>query len=132
MTTPQRRYTKSHEWIRLDGKTGYVGISDHAQKEVTDVVYVEVPKTGKVLKAGEEATTLESVKAAFSIYAPVSGTISQANSALEHDPGMINRSPFDEGWIFALEVANPQELDSLMSEEQYQTFLKSGEAAGHP
>jgi glycine cleavage system H protein len=126
-----RRYTKSHEWIRLDGKTGWVGISDHAQKEVTDVVYVEMAKVGKVLKAGEEATTLESVKAAFSIYAPVSGTISKTNNALEGDPGLINKSPFDDGWIFALDVANPAELDVLMTEEQYQKFLTSGEAAGH-
>jgi glycine cleavage system H protein len=126
-----RKYAKTHEWIRVDGKTGYVGISDHAQQEVTDVVYVEIPKTGKVLKAGEEATTLESVKAAFSIYAPVSGTLSKANAALEADPGLINKSPFDQGWIFAIDLSDPKELDALMTEEQYSVFLKSGEAAGH-
>jgi glycine cleavage system H protein len=126
-----RKYAKTHEWIRVDGKTGYVGISDHAQQEVTDVVYVEVPKTGKTLKAGDEATTLESVKAAFSIYAPVSGTLSQANAALEADPGLINKSPFDKGWIFAIDLTDPKELDALMTEEQYAAFLKSGEAAGH-
>jgi glycine cleavage system H protein len=115
----------------LDGNTGYVGISDHAQKEVTDVVYAEVPKTGKALNAGEEATTIESVKAAFSIYAPVSGTLVKANANLEKDPGLINKSPYDDGWIFALEVSNPAELEKLMTEEQYQTFLKSGEAAHH-
>lgn len=124
-----RRYTKSHEWIRLDGKTGYVGISDHAQKEVTDVVYVEMAKTGKTLAAGEEATTLESVKAAFSIYAPIAGTISKANTALEGDPGLINKSPYEEGWIYALDVANPADVNALMSEEQYQEFVKS--AAPH-
>jgi glycine cleavage system H protein len=123
-----RHYTKSHEWIRVEGNLGYVGISDHAQKEVTDVVYVEVPKTGKVLKAGDEATTLESVKAAFSIYAPVSGTLTKANAALEADPGLINKSPFDDGWIFALELSNPAELNSLMTEAQYEDFLKSGAA----
>src|ERR1700693_25235 len=102
-----RRYTKSHEWIRVDGNVGKVGISDHAQKEVTDVVYVEMAKVGKTLKAGEEATTLESVKAAFSIYAPVSGTITQTNNALEGDPGLINKSPYENGWIFAMEITKP-------------------------
>jgi glycine cleavage system H protein len=126
-----RHYAKSHEWIRLEGSLGYVGISDHAQKEVTDVVYVELPKVGKAVKAGEEATTMESVKAAFSIYAPVSGTVSKVNAILEGDPGLINRSPYDEGWMFALEVTNPAELSQLMTEEQYQTFLKSPEASGH-
>lgn len=124
-----RRYTKSHEWIRLDGKTAYVGISDHAQKEVTDVVYVEMAKVGKALAAGEEATTLESVKAAFSIYAPIAGTVTKANAALEGDPGLINKSPYDDGWIYALDVANPADANGLMSEEQYQEFVKS--AAAH-
>ena len=127
----QRRYAKTHEWIRVEGNLGYVGISDHAQKEVTDVVYVEVPKTGKSVKAGDEATTLESVKAAFSIYAPVSGTLTKANAALEADPGLINKSPYEQGWIFAIELSNPKELEALMTEEQYETFLKSPEAAGH-
>ena len=126
-----RRYTKSHEWVRAEGKTAYVGISDHAQKEVTDVVYVEIPKTGKVLKAGDEATTIESVKAAFSIYAPVSGTLVKANADLEKDPGLINQSPYEKGWMFAIEMSNPSEVENLMTEEQYQDFLKSPEAAGH-
>jgi glycine cleavage system H protein len=126
-----RRYTKSHEWIRLDGKTGTVGISDHAQKEVTDVVYVEMAKVGKTIKAAEEATTLESVKAAFSIYAPVSGTISKTNTALESDPGLINKSPYDDGWIYALDVENPTDLNTLMTEDEYQVFLKSGDAVHH-
>lgn len=126
-----RRYAKSHEWIRVEGNTGTVGISDHAQKEVTDVVYVELPKVGKIVKAGEEATTMESVKAAFSIYAPMSGTISKINNALEGDPGLINRSPYDEGWMFAIELINPTELEKLMTEEQYQAFLKTPEASGH-
>ncbi len=126
-----RRYAKSHEWIRVEGKTATVGISDHAQKEVTDVVYVEMPKLPKTVKAGEEGTTMESVKAAFSIYAPVSGTITKANTALEGDPGLINKSPYENGWIFAMEFTNPAELNALMTEEQYQDFLKSGTAAHH-
>jgi glycine cleavage system H protein len=126
-----RRYTKSHEWVRVEGNVAFVGISDHAQKEVTDVVYVEVPKPGKALKAGEEATTIESVKAAFSIYAPVSGTLSQGNAELEKDPGLINQSPYEKGWIFAIEMSNPADVNALMTEEQYQAFLKSPEAAAH-
>jgi glycine cleavage system H protein len=125
------RYTKSHEWVRVEGNLAYVGISDHAQHEVTDVVYVEVPKTGKLLKAGEEATTIESVKAAFSIYAPVSGTLAKANADLEKDPALINQSPYEKGWMFAIEMSNSKEVESLMTEEQYQAFLKSPEAAGH-
>lgn len=129
MSTQERRYTKSHEWIRVEGNIGYVGISDHAQHEVTDVVYVEVPKTGKSLKAGDEATTLESVKAAFSIYAPVSGTLVKANAALEGTPGLINQSPYDQGWIFALELSDPSEINTLMTEAQYEDFLKAGAGA---
>jgi len=130
VSTP-RRYAKSHEWIRVEGNSGIIGISDHAQKEVTDVVYVETPKIGKAVKAGEEATTMESVKAAFSIYAPVSGTISKVNAMLEGDPGLINRSPYDEGWILAIEMTHPADLNQLMTEEQYLEFLKSPEASGH-
>ncbi|OGR90004.1 MAG: glycine cleavage system protein H [Elusimicrobia bacterium RIFCSPLOWO2_01_FULL_59_12] len=127
-----RRYAKTHEWVRPEGPIAYVGLSDHAQKEVTDVVYVEVPKTGRTLKAGDEAATIESVKAAFSIYAPVSGTLVKANADLEKDPGLINQSPFEKGWMFAIEMSNPSEVENLMTEEQYQDFLKSPEAAGHP
>jgi glycine cleavage system H protein len=129
VTITLRRYAKSHEWIRVEGNVGTVGISDHAQHEVTDVVYAEVPKTGKVVKAGDEATTIESVKAAFSIYAPVSGTIVKANAELEKDPGLINKSPYDQGWMFAIEMSDPTEVNQLMTEEQYQDFLKSGAAA---
>ncbi len=131
MSTSTRRYAKSHEWIQVEGKLGTVGISDHAQHEVTDVVYVEMAKTGKMVKAGDEATTIESVKAAFSIYAPVSGTITKTNAELEKDPGLINKSPYEKGWMFALELTNPGELEALMTEEQYQMFLKSPEAASH-
>jgi glycine cleavage system H protein len=126
-----RRYTKSHEWIRVDGKIGTVGITDHAQKEVTDVVYVEMAKLGKALKAGEEVTTLESVKAAFSIYAPAAGTITKVNNALEGDPGLINRSPYEDGWIYALELTNPADVNTLMTEAQYEDFVKSGASSAH-
>ena len=131
MSTITRRYAKSHEWIRVEGNVGIVGISDHAQHEVTDVVYAEQAKVGKVVKAGEEGTTIESVKAAFSIYAPVSGKIVKANAELEKDPSLINKSPYEQGWLFAIELANPKDLDALMTEEQYAAFLKSPEAASH-
>src|SRR4051812_2767450 len=126
MSNAARRYAKTHEWIRVDGNIGTVGISDHAQHEVTDVVYVEVPKTGKTVKAGDEVTAIESVKAAFSIYAPVSGTVAKANAELEKDPGLNNKSPYDQGWMFAIEMTNPAEVSALMTEEQYQEFIKSG------
>src|SRR5258708_645737 len=126
-----RHYAKSHEWVRVEGNIAYVGISDHAQKEVTDVVYVEVPKTGKNLKAGDEATTIESVKAAFSIYAPVSGTVVQANADLEKDPRLINQSPYDKGWTFAIEMSSPTDIEKLMTEEHSQEFLKRPEAGGN-
>src|SRR4051812_44973947 len=131
MASTPRRYAKSHEWIRVEGNTGIVGISDHAQHEVTDVVYVEVPKTGKTVKAGDEVTAIESVKAAFSIYAPVSGTVTRANAELEKDPGLINKSPYKKGWMFAIKMTTPAEADNLMTEDQYQAFIKSGEAAAH-
>jgi glycine cleavage system H protein len=93
------------------------------------VVYVEVPKTGKTVQAGGEVTAIESVKAAFSIYAPVSGTVVKANAELEKDPGLINKSPYDQGWMFALDMTNPAEVNTLMTEDQYQEFIKSGAAA---
>ncbi len=132
MSNIERHYAKSHEWIRVEGNIGYVGISDHAQHEVTDVVYAEIPKIGKSVKAGDEAATIESVKAAFSIYAPVSGTIAKANAELEKEPGLINQSPYEQGWIFALELSDPGEVNKLMTEAQYQDFLKSGGPAAHP
>jgi glycine cleavage system H protein len=131
VSTANLRYLKSHEWIRVEGNLGVVGISDHAQKEITDVVYVELPKVGKAVQAMGEATTLESVKAAFSIYAPVSGTITKVNQNLEGNPGLVNQSPFGDGWIYAIEMTNPSEVDALMTESQYHEFLKSPEAAGH-
>ncbi|MBI3291619.1 MAG: glycine cleavage system protein GcvH [Elusimicrobia bacterium] len=120
------RFTKTHEWIRLEGSIGYVGITDHAQHEVTDVVYVELPPLGKTVKKGEECLTIESVKAAFSIYAAVAGKVVQVNSRLLKEPGLINQSPYEDGWMVKLEVENPAELADLMTHEQYQTFTQTG------
>ena len=116
------KFAKTHEWISPDGT---VGVSDHAQKEVTDVVFVELPAPGKTVQKEGEAATIESVKAAFPIYAPVSGKISAVNDKVSKNPEIVNKSPYDEGWLFKLEVANPAELKTLMTYDQYQEFLKS-------
>ena len=117
------KFTKTHEWVRIEGSKATIGITDHAQEEISDVVFVELPKVGKALTQGAEAAVVESVKAAFSIYAPISGTIARVNEALTKDPGAVNRSPHEEGWIFVLEPANVKEAESLMTHEQYQGWV---------
>ena len=120
------RFAKTHEWLRIEKDTGYVGITDHAQKEITDVVFVELPKIGKEVAKAGEAAVVESVKAAFSIYAPVSGKIVKANVAVEKDPSLVNRSPYEEGWFFAIEIKDKAEIDSLMTHGDYLEFIKTG------
>jgi len=122
MTT---RYTKDHEYIRLEGDTGTVGISDYAQAQLGDVVFVELPSVGKNLSKGSEAAVVESVKAASEVYAPVSGEVLEVNSELEATPGTVNEDPSGRGWFLKLRVTNPSELDGLLTEEQYQEFVKS-------
>lgn len=122
------KFTKTHEWLRLAGARGTVGITDHAQQEISDVVFVELPKVGKTVQQGEEVAVVESVKAAFSIYAPVSGAVIQVNEALAKEPAILNRSPYEEGWIFALEAKNPTEASALFNHEQYEGWVK-GEGA---
>ena len=122
MTT---RYTKDHEYIRVEGDTAVVGISDYAQAQLGDVVYVELPSVGKSLAKGAEAAVVESVKAASEIYAPVSGEVVAVNDALESSPGTVNEDPAGRGWFLKLKVKDAAELDTLMSEEQYQEFVKS-------
>ena len=123
----QLKFTKTHEWIRLDGAKATVGITAHAQEEISDVVYVELPKVGKNLAQAEEAAVVESVKAAFSIYAPVSGTVIQVNERLAKDPGAINRSAYEEGWIFVLEATHPQdEVGKLMGSADYEQWVTGG------
>jgi glycine cleavage system H protein len=122
MTT---RYTKDHEYIRLEGDTGIVGITDYAQSQLGDVVYVELPTVGKAVAKGAEAAVVESVKAASEIYAPVSGEVVEVNSDLEGAPGTVNEDPAGRGWFLKIRVKDQGELGGLMTEEQYQDFVKS-------
>ena len=122
MTT---RYTKDHEYIRVEGDAGIVGISDYAQGQLGDVVYVELPSVGKTLAKGDEAAVVESVKAASEVYAPVSGEVVEVNSDLEASPGTVNEDPAGRGWFLKIRLTNPGELEGLMTEEQYGEFLKS-------
>ncbi|WP_201837859.1 glycine cleavage system protein GcvH [Microvirga zambiensis] len=122
MTT---RYTKDHEYIRVEGDAGIVGISDYAQGQLGDVVFVELPSVGKNLSKGDEAAVVESVKAASEVYAPVSGEVVDVNRDLEASPGTVNEDPAGRGWFMKIRLTNPSELDGLMTEEQYQEFVKS-------
>jgi glycine cleavage system H protein len=114
-----QKFTKDHEYLRLEGTTGIVGITPYAQEQLGDIVFVELPKVGQVLKQGDEAAVVESVKAASEIYAPVSGTVTDVNTALSGEPGLINSAPETDGWIYKLTVANPAELDSLLDADAY-------------
>ena len=115
------RYLSSHEWVRLeeDGETATIGITDHAQDLLGDVVFVELPEVGAVINAGEEAGVVESVKAASDIFAPVTGTVIEINEALEESPEFVNSDPYDDGWFFKLKISDADELASLLSAEDY-------------
>jgi glycine cleavage system H protein len=112
-------YTESHEWIKREGDNVRVGITDHAQSELTDVVYVELPKKNRQVNAREAIAVVESVKAASDIYAPVKGTVVDANKALEADPGLINREPYGQGWIFVLKIDKADDLKQLKDAAAY-------------
>lgn len=124
------KFMKSHEWLRLEGDVGVVGISEHAQKEITDVVFVEPPKPGRKVKQGEPCCVVESVKAAFDIYAPVSGEIIAANADVVKDPQFVNHEPYGKGWLFKIKAASPAEASKLMSDEDYEKFLLAEAAHG--
>lgn len=117
------RYTKDHEWIRLDGDVATVGITEHAQSQLGDIVYVELPEIGRKVDKGGEAAVVESVKAASDVYAPASGEVVAVNDALGSTPGTINEEAEGKGWFFRLRLASPGELDELMSAEQYKDYL---------
>lgn len=119
------RYTKDHEWIRLDGDVATVGITEHAQEQLGDIVYVELPEIGRKVTKGGDAAVVESVKAASDVYSPVSGEVVAINDALGSSPGAINEEAEGKGWFFRLKLTSPNELNELMSAEQYKAFLAS-------
>ena len=120
-----RYFTKDHEWIDVDGDIATVGITDDAQGQLGDVVFVELPEAGRMVAAGKEAAVVESVKAASEVYAPVSGTVTEANAALEATPDLVNSAPEGEGWFFRLKLSNPAELEGLLDEAAYKAFTET-------
>ncbi|MGA3170661.1 MAG: glycine cleavage system protein GcvH [Chthoniobacteraceae bacterium] len=124
MNVPEHlQYTKTHEWLRLDGETATVGITDHAQEELTDIVFVELPKVGANLTAGQAAAVVESVKAASDIYSPIGGAVAEVNAALEKDPGLVNRDPYGEGWLFQLRIEAGEQIERLLEAAQYRELI---------
>ena len=121
----QIRYTKDHEYVRVEGAEGVVGISEHAQQQLGDVVFAEVPQVGKMLKAGDPAAVVESVKAASDVFAPASGEVVAANGEVEKTPGLINEDALGRGWLFRIRLADASELDGLMDEAAYADYLKT-------
>ncbi|MCA0425440.1 MAG: glycine cleavage system protein GcvH [Proteobacteria bacterium] len=119
------RYSKDHEYIRVEGDIGVVGISDYAQQQLGDVVFVDLPAVGKAVKAGGEAAVVESVKAASEVYAPVSGEVVEVNTAVADNPGLVNEDSAGAGWFLKIRLSDRAELDKLMSEAEYAEFLKS-------
>ncbi len=117
------KYTKEHEWVKLDGNTAKIGITDYAQGELGDIVFVELPEIGTEVKQLDSFGTIEAVKAVSDMYSPVSGKVVGINSAVEEDPMVINRDPYGEGWMLKVEVSNPAELDELLDAEGYQKLL---------
>jgi glycine cleavage system H protein len=117
------KFTKDHEWVRVDGAEATIGITDYAQSQLGDVVYVELPEIGRAVAQGKDAAVVESVKAASEVYAPVDGTVTAVNGALADAPATVNSDPMGDGWFFKLTLANPGQLDGLMDEAAYQTFV---------
>jgi glycine cleavage system H protein len=117
------RYTKEHEWVKVEGNFALIGITDYAQNELGDIVFVELPAVGKKFAAGESFGTVESVKAVSEIYAPVSGEVAEANTKLNDSPEKINKDPHGDAWLIKLRVANPAEVDGLMDAAAYQAFI---------
>lgn len=124
MNVPENlRYARTHEWVSIDQDIATVGITDHAQAELTDIVYAEPPAPGKLLAAGETAAVVESVKAASDIYSPIAGEVVEANTELEADPALLNTDPFGKGWIFKLKISDPAEIEKLLSPEDYRAQI---------
>ncbi len=125
MYPAELRYTKEHEWVKVEGTRGRIGLTHHAQSALGDVVFVEVPKVGRAVKQMEAFGVVESVKAVSDVYSPVSGAVVEVNAALETTPELINKDCYGAGWIVVVEMANPKELDALMDATAYEAFLAS-------
>lgn len=121
------KYAKTHEWIKVEGGMGMVGITDYAQEQLTDVVFVELPPIGKAVSQEEAVAVIESVKSVSDICAPVSGEVTEVNKELENKPGLINKEPYKKGWIFKLKIKDIKELDSLLNAEEYEKSIKAEE-----
>jgi glycine cleavage system H protein len=120
-------YTKTHEWVKkINQKEVMVGITDHAQQQLKDIVFVELPSTGKVVKAGAGCAVVESVKAAYDIYAPLSGKVTKINQRIQEKPQLVNEDPYGEGWFLHIEISNPDELNNLFTPAQYRIIIESG------
>ncbi len=123
MYPEDRKYSKEHEWTKLEGKIAIVGISYHAQEELGDIVYIDLPEVGKELKQGEVLATIESVKSASDVYSPLSGKVIEVNEKLKEKPEIINEDPYNEGWIVKLEITDINEYNNLLSAEEYKNFI---------
>jgi glycine cleavage system H protein len=119
------RYTKDHEWVRVDGDIATIGISEHAQEQLGDVVFVELPEAGRALKLGDQAAVVESVKAASDIYSPVSGEVVERNSALEDNPALVNESAEDRAWFFKVRMSDAGEVEQYMTADAYRDYLET-------
>jgi glycine cleavage system H protein len=120
---PDVRYTKDHEWVKQEGKLARVGITDHAQTELTEIVFVELPAVGKEVKAGEVLGNVESVKTVSEVFSPVSGVVKEGNGKLVDSPELLNKDPYGQGWVAVVEMSDPSELSSLMSADDYKKML---------
>jgi len=127
---PNCRYTKSHEWVRVDGEHAYTGITDYAQNQLSDIVYVELPEPGDSFGRGEVYAVVESVKAASDCYLPIAGEIADVNEELEDSPEMVNEDPYGDGWFVRIVIEDPDEIEDLMDADTYRTFAEEAEAEG--
>lgn len=124
MNPADLKYTKEHEWIRVSGKRAIIGITDYAQKELGDVVFVDLPSPGQEVVKGDDFAVVESVKAVSDVYAPISGIIVEVNDNLQDSPELLNSDPYNDGWIAVIEMRDPSELAELMTNEEYEAFIK--------
>ena len=124
----EKKYSKKHEWVELDGDTATIGITKHATEQLGDIVFTEVPDKGKTFEAGGEATVVESVKAASDVYSPIAGEVTESNEAIVSDPSLVNQDPEGNGWFFKIKVSSPEQLNELMNKEDYDKFATSENA----